>query len=36
VLLANQPALSNSSTLSCLWGGSISLVDAGQVVVQVP
>lgn len=36
VLLANQPTLSNSSTLSCLWGGSISLVDAGQVLVQVP
>lgn len=36
VLLASLPALSNRSTLNCIWGGSISLVDAGQVVVQVP
>jgi hypothetical protein len=36
VLLASMPALNNSSTLTCLWGGTISLVDAGQVAVTVP
>ena len=36
VLVANMPALNNSSTLTCAWGGTISFVDAGQVAVTVP
>ena len=36
VLLANMPALNNSSTLTCAWGGTISFVDAGQVALTIP
>ena len=35
VLVAHMPALNNSSTLTCAWGGTISFVDAGQVAVTV-
>lgn len=36
VLVANMPALNNSSTLTCAWGGTISFVDAGQVALTIP
>ena len=36
VLIANMPALNNSSTLSCTWAGTITFSDAGQVAVTVP
>ena len=36
VLIGGMPALSNSSTLSCMWSGTVSFVDAGQVVVTLP
>ena len=36
VLLANMPALNNSSKLMCLWAGVIQISFAGQVTVQVP
>lgn len=36
VLVGGMPALNNSSTLSCMWSGTISFVDAGQVAVTVP
>jgi len=35
VQLAGAPALSNSSTLSCLWSGVITITDPGQAAVQV-
>jgi hypothetical protein len=36
VLVANMPTLNNSSTLSCMWSGTITFSDAGQVAVTVP
>lgn len=36
VMIANQPALNNSSRAQCAWGGSISFTNAGQTTVQVP
>ena len=36
VLLANLPALNNSATLNCAWGGTIRFVDAGQVALTIP
>ncbi|MCG7850339.1 MAG: DUF4280 domain-containing protein, partial [ANME-2 cluster archaeon] len=30
VLVANQPALNDSSTLMCNWGGTIEITNAGQ------
>ena len=36
VLIGGLPALNNSSTASCMWSGTISFLDAGQVVVAVP
>jgi len=33
-LIANMPAINNSSKLTCLWGGMISINFAGQVTVQ--
>jgi hypothetical protein len=36
VLLGDQPTLDNISTLSCMWGGVITFVDAGEETVQVP
>ena len=35
VQLAGSPALNNTSTLSCLWAGVISVTDPGQAAVQV-
>ncbi|KYF83928.1 DUF4280 domain-containing protein [Sorangium sp. So ce388] len=34
VLVGNMPALDMDSKLLCMWGGSISIVNPGQVVVQ--
>lgn len=36
VMLDNMPALNNSCTLNCIWGGVIAFSQAGQVTVQVP
>jgi len=36
VLLANMPALNNSSKLMCNWGGVISITMPGQFTVQIP
>lgn len=36
VLIANMPALNNSSKLMCMWGGAISITMPGQFTVQVP
>jgi Domain of unknown function (DUF4280) len=36
VLVANVPALNNSSTLNCLWSGTITFSDAGQVALTLP
>jgi hypothetical protein len=31
-----MPALNNSSTLMCTWGGVIQVTFPGQTMVQVP
>lgn len=36
VLLKNMPALNNSSKCMCAWGGVISIVQPGQMIVTVP
>lgn len=36
VLIGGMPALNNSSTLSCMWSGTVTFSDAGQVAVTVP
>jgi hypothetical protein len=36
VPIANFPALNNSSTCQCAFGGAISISFAGQVQTQVP
>jgi hypothetical protein len=36
VLLANMPALNNSSKLMCMWAGVIQISFPGQVTVMVP
>ncbi len=36
VLIANFPALNNSSKLMCLWGGVIQITNPGQTTIQVP
>ncbi len=36
VLLGNMPALDNTHTLMCMWGGVISVVNPGQVTEQIP
>ena len=35
VLIANQPAVSNSCQLMCMWGGTITVSNAGQSTVTV-
>jgi hypothetical protein len=36
VLLANMPALDNTSQLMCMWGGVITFTFAGQVTEEIP
>ena len=36
VLLGYMPALDNTHTLMCTWGGVISVVNPGQVTEQIP
>ncbi|MNR26553.1 hypothetical protein D3C85_1437760 [compost metagenome] len=36
VLVANMPALNNSSKCMCNWGGVISIQQPGQMTIQVP
>ncbi|MFN9744680.1 MAG: DUF4280 domain-containing protein [Betaproteobacteria bacterium] len=36
VLLCGAPALNDSSKLTCLWAGTISINFAGQVTHQIP
>ena len=36
VLIANKPALNDSSKLMCNWGGVISINNAGQMKHQIP
>jgi hypothetical protein len=36
VLIGNMPALNDSSTLMCTWGGVIKINSPGQAQVQVP
>jgi hypothetical protein len=36
VMLGNMPALNNTSTLMCNWGGVISVVVPGQFTEQIP
>jgi hypothetical protein len=36
VLLGNMPALNNTSTLMCTWGGVISIIAPGQFTEQIP
>ena len=36
VLLANMPALDDTSTLMCTWGGVIKVNFAGQATEQIP
>lgn len=36
VLIANQPALNDTSTLMCTYGGTITISSAGQTTVNIP
>lgn len=36
VLVANMPALNDSSKLTCVFGGSISITNPGQTNEQIP
>lgn len=36
VLIANMPALNNTSQLICNWGGVIQITNPGQMTIQVP
>ena len=36
VMIANMPALNNSSKLNCIWGGIIEISYAGQATVNIP
>jgi len=36
VMVGNQPALNDASTLMCTWGGAISITSPGQTTDQVP
>lgn len=36
VLIANQPALDNTSTCMCNWLGVITVTDSGQTSAQIP
>jgi Domain of unknown function (DUF4280) len=36
VLLGNQPALDNTCTLNCIWGGVIQVAMPGQFTENIP
>jgi len=36
VMLDNMPALDETSTLNCIWGGVISIAMPGQMTHQIP
>ncbi len=36
VLISGQPALTNTCTLLCQWGGVITVTNPGQLTVNVP
>ena len=36
VMISNMPALNNSCTLNCMWGGVITITNPGQTTVMVP
>ena len=36
VMLDEQPALDNVSTLECMVGGTITVMDPGQTTVEIP
>ncbi len=36
VLINNSPALNNISKCMCMWAGVISVINPGQMVVQIP
>lgn len=36
VMIGNKPALNNSCQLMCMWGGIITISNAGQLTVNVP
>ena len=36
VLVAGQPALTDTSTCQCSYGGAITVVSAGQITVSAP
>jgi hypothetical protein len=36
VLIGNMPALNDSSTLLCTWGGAIQISMAGQFTTMIP
>jgi hypothetical protein len=35
-LLANMPALNNTSKLMCMWAGVISVINPGQLKELIP
>lgn len=35
VMIGNMPALNNTCMLTCMWGGEISISEAGQETVEV-
>jgi len=36
IVIADLIALDNISTCNCMWGGVISVTDAGQATVEIP
>lgn len=36
VMVANQPALDDTSTLMCMWAGVISITSPGQMTEKIP
>jgi len=36
VMVSHKPAVNNTCTLMCMWGGVISIQNAGQQTVNVP
>jgi hypothetical protein len=35
-MLASSPTLDSTSTLMCMWGGTIQIVVPGEFTVSVP